>query len=142
MPDLVPGVPSALSPLVRRIVAPNITPDAETGAGRWTDDMLARAMQKAAEDDDIRLGAVDDALLEAALLVMHPHIAFRMQREIVLPEAARERVADHHDGGLASSAFHEITAALELRVDRHCGRRGAVGAEIDPRFATARQACD
>jgi mono/diheme cytochrome c family protein len=30
----------------RRIVAPNITPDAETGAGRWTDDMLARAIRE------------------------------------------------------------------------------------------------
>lgn len=28
------------------LVAPNITPDAETGAGRWTDDMLARAIRE------------------------------------------------------------------------------------------------
>jgi len=30
----------------RRLVAPNITPDPETGAGRWTDDMLARAIRE------------------------------------------------------------------------------------------------
>ena len=30
----------------RRVVAPNITPDVETGAGRWTDDMLARAIRE------------------------------------------------------------------------------------------------
>jgi len=30
----------------RRIVAPNITPDPETGAGRWTDDMFARAIRE------------------------------------------------------------------------------------------------
>lgn len=30
----------------RRIVAPNITPDVETGAGSWTDDMLARAIRE------------------------------------------------------------------------------------------------
>jgi mono/diheme cytochrome c family protein len=30
----------------RRIVAPNITPDVETGAGAWTDDMLARAIRE------------------------------------------------------------------------------------------------
>ncbi|WP_146909716.1 c-type cytochrome [Arenimonas daejeonensis] len=30
----------------RRLVAPNITPDAETGTGRWTDDMLARAIRE------------------------------------------------------------------------------------------------
>jgi len=28
------------------IVAPNITPDLETGAGKWTDDMLARAIRE------------------------------------------------------------------------------------------------
>ena len=30
----------------RRIVAPNITPDVETGAGSWTDDMLARSIRE------------------------------------------------------------------------------------------------
>jgi len=30
----------------RRIVAPNITPDLETGAGGWTDDMFARAIRE------------------------------------------------------------------------------------------------
>ena len=30
----------------RRIVAPNITPDVATGAGGWTDDMLARAVRE------------------------------------------------------------------------------------------------
>jgi mono/diheme cytochrome c family protein len=30
----------------RRIVAPNLTSDPETGAGRWTDDMLARAIRE------------------------------------------------------------------------------------------------
>jgi mono/diheme cytochrome c family protein len=30
----------------RRIVAPNITPDIDTGAGTWTDDMLARAIRE------------------------------------------------------------------------------------------------
>ena len=29
-----------------RLVAPNITPDKETGAGNWTDDMLARAIRE------------------------------------------------------------------------------------------------
>jgi len=30
----------------RRLVAPNITPDTATGAGTWTDDMLARAIRE------------------------------------------------------------------------------------------------
>jgi len=29
-----------------RLVAPNLTPDKETGAGNWTDDMLARAVRE------------------------------------------------------------------------------------------------
>jgi mono/diheme cytochrome c family protein len=33
------------------IVAPNITPDAETGAGLWTDDMLARAVREGISHD-------------------------------------------------------------------------------------------
>lgn len=36
----------------RRIVAPNITPDRETGAGRWTDDMLARAIREGIGHDE------------------------------------------------------------------------------------------
>jgi mono/diheme cytochrome c family protein len=31
---------------IRLMVAPNITPDPETGAGTWTDDMLARAIRE------------------------------------------------------------------------------------------------
>jgi len=34
------------SDLPGRIVAPNITPDPETGSGRWTDDQLARAIRE------------------------------------------------------------------------------------------------
>ena len=35
----------------RRIVAPNITPDVETGAGGWSDDMLARAIREGVGHD-------------------------------------------------------------------------------------------
>ena len=34
-----------------RIVAPNLTPDKETGAGTWTDDMLARAIREGVGHD-------------------------------------------------------------------------------------------
>ena len=34
-----------------RIVAPNLTPDAETGAGSWTDDQLARAIREGVAHD-------------------------------------------------------------------------------------------
>ncbi len=36
----------------RRVVAPNITPDRDTGAGKWTDDMLARAIREGIGHDD------------------------------------------------------------------------------------------
>ena len=48
-----------------RIVAPNLTPDPETGAGTWTDDMLARA---------IREGIGHDG---RALFPMMPYTHFR-----------------------------------------------------------------
>lgn len=35
-----------ITDLPGRIVAPNLTPDPETGAGRWTDDQLARAIRE------------------------------------------------------------------------------------------------
>jgi mono/diheme cytochrome c family protein len=35
----------------RRLVAPNLTPDHETGIGRWTDDMLARAIREGVSHD-------------------------------------------------------------------------------------------
>ncbi|MGC2196097.1 MAG: c-type cytochrome [Terriglobales bacterium] len=34
-----------------RVVAPNLTPDPETGAGRWTDDQLARAIREGVGHD-------------------------------------------------------------------------------------------
>lgn len=34
-----------------RLVAPNITPDPETGAGKWTDDMFARAIREGISHD-------------------------------------------------------------------------------------------
>jgi len=40
----LPGVPGTLS-------APNLTPDAETGAARWTDDQLARAIREGIRHD-------------------------------------------------------------------------------------------
>src|SRR5664279_468982 len=48
---LVPGTEGAgeIQPetdLPGRIVAPNLTPDPETGAGRWTDDQLARSIRE------------------------------------------------------------------------------------------------
>lgn len=35
-----------------RVVAPNLTPDKETGAGNWTDDMLARSIREGIGHDD------------------------------------------------------------------------------------------
>jgi len=38
-----------------RLVAPNLTPDPETGTGRWTDDRLARAIREGVGHDGRRL---------------------------------------------------------------------------------------
>ncbi len=41
----VPDFPGSIS-------APNLTPDAETGSGRWTDDQIARAIREGVKHDD------------------------------------------------------------------------------------------
>jgi mono/diheme cytochrome c family protein len=41
----IPGFPGVIS-------APNLTPDPETGSGRWTDDQLARAIREGVKHDD------------------------------------------------------------------------------------------
>ncbi|HKW00964.1 MAG TPA: cytochrome c [Vicinamibacterales bacterium] len=38
-------------PELGRVIAPNITPDPETGIGKWTDDEIARAMQEGVSRD-------------------------------------------------------------------------------------------
>jgi mono/diheme cytochrome c family protein len=50
-PVILPGMLGAgmvmpIQELPGRIVAPNLTPDPETGSGTWTDDMFARAMRE------------------------------------------------------------------------------------------------
>jgi mono/diheme cytochrome c family protein len=45
------GEEMPLKDLPGRIIAPNITPDIETGAGAWTDDQLARAIREGVGHD-------------------------------------------------------------------------------------------
>ncbi|HVF90618.1 MAG TPA: c-type cytochrome [Blastocatellia bacterium] len=40
------GAPIPIDDLPGRIIAPNISPDVETGAGAWSDDMLARSIRE------------------------------------------------------------------------------------------------
>ena len=40
-----------LKDLPGRVVAPNITPDPETGIGNWTDDEIARAIREGVDRD-------------------------------------------------------------------------------------------
>ncbi|MGC1685401.1 MAG: c-type cytochrome [Candidatus Acidiferrales bacterium] len=45
------GQPFPLVGLPGQIVAPNITPDSETGIGNWTDDQIARAIREGVDKD-------------------------------------------------------------------------------------------
>ena len=49
------GAPLPLAGFPGTPVAPNITPDPETGAGNWTDDQLARAIREGIKHDDSML---------------------------------------------------------------------------------------
>jgi mono/diheme cytochrome c family protein len=50
-PNLGSGQQMPFVGLPGRVVAPNITPDPETGAGTWTDDQLARAIREGVGHD-------------------------------------------------------------------------------------------
>ena len=49
------GQPLPLNGFPGTIVAPNLTPDRETGAGGWTDDQIARAIREGIKHDDSTL---------------------------------------------------------------------------------------
>ena len=46
------GQPLPLPGFPGNISAPNLTPDPETGSGRWTDDQIARAIREGVKHDD------------------------------------------------------------------------------------------
>jgi mono/diheme cytochrome c family protein len=79
-----------------RVVAPNITPDPETGIGNWTDDELARA---------IREGIGRDG---RALFSMMPYRSFRNMSDEDLASIIvylRAQPAAHHDPGKTHLPF-------------------------------------
>lgn len=79
-----------------RVVAPNITPDPETGIGNWTDDELARA---------IREGIARDG---RALFPMMPYKSFRNMSDEDLASVIvylRAQPAAHHDPGKTHLPF-------------------------------------
>ncbi len=89
----------------RRMVSRNITPDAETGIGNWTDDMLARAIREGVGNDGRVLGNAmpyhsmyDLSDEDMASIVVY----LRAQKPIhnplpssVLPEQEQRRLADN-----------------------------------------------
>ena len=79
-----------------RVVAPNITPDPETGIGKWTDDELARA---------IREGIARDG---RALFPMMPYRSFRNMSDEDLASVIvylRSQPAAHNDPGTTHLPF-------------------------------------
>lgn len=49
------GQPFPLSGFPGSVVTPNLTPDAETGSGKWTDDQIARAIREGIKHDGTTL---------------------------------------------------------------------------------------
>ncbi len=85
----------------RWIVAPNITPDVETGAGGWTDDMLARAIREGIGHDGRGLfwgmwyqsfAALSDEDLAAVVVYLRsiPPVRNVLPRTVLPPEEALE----------------------------------------------------
>ena len=89
----------------RWVVAPNITPDVETGAGGWTDDMLARAIREGIGHDGRALywgmwyqsfAALSDEDLAAVVVYLRSIPAVRnvLPRTVLPPEEAAENAAN------------------------------------------------
>ena len=87
----------------RLIVAPNITPDVETGAGGWTDDMLARAIREGIGHDGRALhptmwyrsfAALSDEDVAAVVVYLRSIPAVRNELpRTQLPDEERARIA-------------------------------------------------
>ena len=88
----------------RRIVAPNITPDAGTGAGAWTDDMLARGIREGIGHDERPLywgmwyqsfAALSDEDLAAVVVYLRsiPPVRNALPSTRLPPEELRENAA-------------------------------------------------
>jgi glyoxylase-like metal-dependent hydrolase (beta-lactamase superfamily II) len=121
MPDLVPGVPSALSPLVRRIVAPN--PGPFTGPGTNT-----------------YLVGID----EVAVIDPGPDIESHV--DAIVGASMRERVRwvllthTHPDHSPATSRLVEATGAEVLAFSKRCDTRCTTCTSCTPGCAS-RLAC-
>lgn len=85
-----------------RLVAPNLTPDLATGAGTWSDDMLARAIREGVGHDGRGIGgqmwwwafrALSDEDLAAIIVYLRslPAVANALPPRILSPEREKER---------------------------------------------------
>jgi mono/diheme cytochrome c family protein len=109
-----------------RLVAPNLTPDPETGAGRWTDDMLARAIREGVSHDGRPLHpqmwygsfrALPDEDLAAVIVYLRSLKPVRNPLpSTLLPDAALQRIA---------AGLKPITAPVPAPPDATAIERGA-----------------
>ena len=103
-----------------RLVAPNLTPDEETGAGRWTDDMLARAIREGVGHDGRGLGlpmywasfaSLSDEDLASVIVYLRslPPVRNELPDRRLTVEAEEERAAGAVplDGPVAPRDFQE-----------------------------------
>jgi mono/diheme cytochrome c family protein len=89
----------------RWVVAPNITPDVDTGAGGWTDDMLARAIREGIGHDGRPLywgmwygsfAALSDEDLAAVVVYLRsiPPVRNLLPKTVLPPEEALENAKE------------------------------------------------
>ncbi len=88
-----------------RLVSPNITPDAETGAGRWTDDMLARAIREGVGHDGRPLhpqmwydafGSLSDSDVAAVVVYLRSIPPVKNRLPPTLLKAGRAAIIEGH----------------------------------------------
>ena len=107
-----------------RLVAPNLTPDVATGAGSWSDDMLARAIREGVGHDGRGLGgqmwwwafrALSDEDLAAIIVYLRslPAVANALPPRILSAEREKERAEGAAAARRARCAARDLADPVE-----------------------------
>lgn len=98
-----------------RLVAPNITPDTETGAGKWTDDMFARAIREGISHDG---------------RVLHPQMWYNSFRNLSDEDLAAVIVYIR-----SIPAVHNLLKPTKEKKERTSGNDAITGPVPQPNFS-------
>lgn len=140
-----------------RLVAPNLTPDVATGAGSWSDDMLARAIREGVGHDGHGLGgqmwwwafrALSDEDLASIIVYLRslPAVENRLPPRILSAELEKERAegAEPLDGAVAARDLSDpiVRGTYLIEIADCMGCHSAWEAPTNPGFGAGGNAIE